>query len=67
MTLAFDKHLISFDEDYRMIVSREVKEYYTIEVTKEYFDHFEGKQIILPERFKPNQKLLARHREQMVR
>lgn len=63
---AFDKHLISFDEDYRMIVSREVKEYYTSEVTKEYFEHFEGKQIILPERFKPNQELLARHRELMV-
>lgn len=63
---AFDKHLISFDEDYRMIVSREVKEYYTSEVTKDYFEHFEGKRILLPERFKPNQKLLARHRDLMV-
>lgn len=63
---AFDKHLISFDEDYRMIVGREVKEYYTNEVTKEYFDNFEGKQIILPTRFLPSQKLLARHREQLV-
>lgn len=64
---AFDKHLISFDEDYRMIVSREVKEYYTSEVTREYFDHFEGKQIILPNRFLPSQELLAKHRELLVR
>lgn len=63
---AFDKHLISFDEDYRMIVSREIKDHYTNEISRKYFENFEGKQILLPERFKPNQKLLARHRELMV-
>lgn len=63
---AFDKHLISFDEDYRMIVSREIKDYYTNEVTKEYFADFEGKQILLPKKYMPSQKLLARHRELLV-
>lgn len=63
---AFDKHLISFDDDYRMIVSKEIKEYYTSEVTREYFEKYEGKRMILPERFKPNQELLARHRELMA-
>lgn len=63
---AFDKHLISFDEDYRMIVSKEIKDYYTSEVTKEYFGNFEGRQIIMPTRFMPSQKLLARHRELLV-
>lgn len=63
---AFDQHLISFDEDYRMIVSKEIKEYYTNEVTREYFENFEGKQIVLPVKFMPNQKLLARHRELLV-
>lgn len=63
---AFDKHLISFDEDYRMIVSKEIKEYYTNEVTKEYFERFEGKQIIFPVKFLPNQHLLSRHRELLV-
>lgn len=63
---AFDKHLISFDEDYRMIVSKEIKDHYTNEVTREYFDRFEGKQIILPMKFMPNPKLLARHRELLV-
>ncbi len=63
---AFDKHLISFDEDYRMIVSKEIKEYYTGEVTKEYFGNLEGKQLILPVKFIPNQELLARHRELLV-
>lgn len=63
---AFDKHLISFDDDYRMIVSKEIKDYYTNDVTKEYFENFEGKQIILPSRFLPSKKLLAKHREFLV-
>lgn len=63
---AFDKHLISFDENYRMIVSKEIKDYYTNDVAKEYFGNFEGKQIILPARFIPSQQLLAKHRELMV-
>lgn len=63
---AFDKHLISFDEDYRMIVSREIKDYYTNEITKEYFSKFEGKQLAFPIRFMPSQTLLARHRESLI-
>lgn len=63
---AFDQHLISFDEDYRMIVSKEIKEYYTNAVTREYFENFEGKQITLPTKFLPNQELLAKHRELLV-
>lgn len=62
----FDKHLISFDEDYRMIVSKQIKWYYTNDVTKEYFDHFEGKQISLPTLYLPSQNLLAKHRELLV-
>lgn len=63
---AFDKHLISFDDDYRMIVSKEIKDYYTNEVANEYFGKYEGKSIILPERFMPNKKLLEKHRNLMV-
>lgn len=63
---AFDKHLISFDDDYRMLVSKEIKEYYTKEVTKEYFGNFEGKKIILPSIYLPSKKLLEKHRELLV-
>lgn len=63
---AFDKHLISFDDDYRMILSKEIKEYFTNEITKEYFGNFEGKQIILPAKFMPSKKLLAKHRELLI-
>ena len=63
---AFDKHLISFDDDYRMIVSKEIKDYYTNEVANEYFGKYEGKSIILPERFMPNKKFLEKHRNMMI-
>ncbi len=63
---AFDKHLISFDDDYRMLLSKQIKEYFTAEVTKEYFLNFEGKQINMPVLFKPNKKFLEKHRKLMV-
>ena len=63
---AFDKHLISFDEKYRMIVSKSIKEFYTAQATRDYFETFEGKQIILPKQFLPNQTFLAKHREMII-
>lgn len=63
---AFDKHLISFDNDYRMIVSKEIKEYYTNEVAKTYFGNYEGKQLILPSLYLPSKKLLEKHRSLMI-
>lgn len=55
---AFDKYLILFDDDYRMIVSKEIKEYYTNEAAQKYFKNFEGKQLILPSVYMPSKKLL---------
>jgi len=63
---AFDKHLISFDEDYRMIVSREVKDYYTNDTTKYYFEKFEGHQLSIPKLFLPSKALMEKHRELLV-
>ena len=63
---AFDKHLISFDDDYRMILSKEIKDYFTNEVAKQYFEKYEGKQIALPSQYLPSKTLLERHRELMV-
>lgn len=63
---AFDKHLISFDNDYRMILSSQIKEYFTAEVTKEYFLNFEGNKIVSPLMFPPDKKLLEKHRNLLV-
>lgn len=61
--LAFDQHLISFDEDYKMIVGKEIRDHFTNTVTRYYFEKFAGKKIALPSKFLPSQELLQAHRE----
>lgn len=63
---AFDKHLISFDEDYRMIVSRAIKEHYTSDAANVYFISKEGLRLELPSIHSPNQDFLQKHREKLV-
>lgn len=63
--LAFDQHLISFDEDYRMIVGQEIVDHYTTAITRDYFKKYEGKKITLPSKFLPSQTLLQVHREML--
>ena len=59
---AFDRNLISLDEEYRLIISNEIKDYVTNECVKEYFINKAGMHITLPERYKPNKDYLAAHR-----
>lgn len=63
---AFDKHLITFDEDFRMVLSPVIKEAYDSEAFHEYFVKFEGKQIAMPSRFLPSQQFLQQHREKLI-
>ena len=63
---AFDQHLISFDDDYRMVLSNRIREFCTRRVCTEYFLQREGKKIHLPSRFLPDLKLLERHRALLV-
>ena len=63
---AFDRHLISFDDDYRMILSSALRECCTNDVHRRYFLKFEGTRLTLPCRFLPSRALLARHRQCMV-
>lgn len=63
---AFDKHLISFDEDYRLILSPTLKEHYTSDAFRTHFLNFEGTAISLPSIYKPSQKFLKIHRTKLV-
>lgn len=60
---AFDRNLISFDDDYRLILSNDLKGYGTNESVKKYFIDKEGMPIALPEKYKPNKDYLAEHRK----
>ena len=59
---AFDKHLISLDDDYRIILSSEIKDHYTSESVRDYFIKKEGFKIKLPSAYLPNKRYLAKHR-----
>lgn len=63
---AFDQHLITFDEDYRLILSPMLKEAYTSEAFHKYFLSFEGKAINLPSIYHPSQQFLQKHREKLI-
>ena len=60
---AFDRHLISFDEHYRLVVSKEIKDHYTDAAARSYFLDREGQTMSLPTKFLPSQSLLEKHRE----
>lgn len=61
----FDKHLISFDEDYRMILSPSLHDYVSNRAFCEMFMKYEGVRIMAARRFQPSQEYLQHHREQM--
>ena len=63
---AFDAHLITFDEHYRLVVSKSIKDYYTSASVKRYFIKLEGQQMTLPMKFLPSQVLLEKHRTLLV-
>lgn len=57
---AFDRHLISFDDKYRLVLSPALREY-SGEVCSRYFHEREGQSILMPVRFQPDLELLERH------
>ena len=63
---AFDRHLLSIDSDYRIILSKSLRDYCTNKVHRDYFLEFEGKRIQLPSLFLPDESFLAEHREKLV-
>lgn len=61
----FDKHLITFDDDLRMVLSPLLREYCTNTAFENTFRHYEGTQLQCHVRFPPDKVLMARHREQL--
>jgi predicted restriction endonuclease len=63
---AFDQHLMSFDEDGRMVLSPALKEHHGQEAFIETFLKLEGRRLARPQRHPPSAALMARHREGLV-
>ena len=64
---AFDRHLISFDEDCRLIFSPVLAEFYGNQAFQTQFKEFKHRAIIMPKRFRPDQAFLEKHRAKMAR
>ena len=62
---AFDRHLISFDEDYRLIFSPTLSEHFTNQAFQDQFKTFEGRRLTLPLRFQPDPALMQSHRDKL--
>lgn len=59
---AFDKHLISLDDDYRIILSKHIKDHYSSESVQTYFLSKEGDAITPPKSHPPKHAYLQEHR-----
>ena len=60
---AFDLGFITVDQDYRIVLSKQLKEMYRVEVIQEYFAKYDGVQIQLPHRFLPSKEFLSYHNQ----
>ena len=59
---AFDRGLISFDEELRLVVAQELRTEPS-EWTTASFGRYVGQRLQLPEKFQPDEAALSRHRE----
>jgi len=59
---AFDRGLISLDDDYRVILSKELEQR-DEPFVHQFFHPLAGQDITLPERFMPDKSFLERHRQ----
>jgi len=63
---AFDRHLITFDEDYRLVVSSILKKRDISEFQSTNFTELEGTELTLPHRFAPDSQALEAHRNSFI-
>jgi putative restriction endonuclease len=62
---AFDRGLISFDEDYRLILGSYLKKFLPNEAVEGNFLAYEGKRIQMPDKFLPDPDLMSKHRKEI--
>jgi len=62
---AFDQRLMTFDEDWRVVLSVQLKQ--PEPAMQRFFQAIEGQKIVLPERFSPDPELMRWHREQFFK
>ena len=60
---AFDKGLITIDKSYHIVNSRFIKDAVMDDKTREWFSFYDGKEIILPDKFLPGKEFIEYHND----
>lgn len=64
---AFDLCLTTFDEDYRLVLGREIRDHFGNEALRVHFEPYSGKQLAYSTKLPPpSAELLASHRERFI-
>jgi hypothetical protein len=63
---AFDQRLIAFDDDYRLCLSKYLRDFLPEPEIERQFVAYEGKAMRLPEKFRPAQEFLRAHRATLI-
>lgn len=64
---AFDRGLVTFDPEWRLVLSHELRDATTNETLNAAFVPFEGRPLRLPDRFRPESEFVSRHRHEVFR
>jgi len=62
---AFDKGLVTFDEDNRLVIGPYLRDFLPNEALARSFIAYEGKQIEMPDKFLPEPGFMLKHREEV--
>lgn len=60
---AFDRGLIAFDAQFRLVLAPRLRQQIPTELFNEAFRRHAGRELMVPDRFVPDKELLRRHRE----
>ena len=60
---AFDREFITIDNRYRIVMSSKLKDVRMDTETRDWFWSYEGKEIILPEKFLPDKDFIQYHND----
>ena len=65
---AFDRGLITFDDDHRLLLGKDLRDAVTNATLKQSFAEFEGKELLIPHgSLAPKQEFITHHRENIFR
>lgn len=64
---AFDRGLIGFDEERRLILSKYLEDYLSEKSIEQNFHAYQGQRMRFPEKFLPDQRFLQTHRKDIFR